>query len=106
MDVFFIFCFFIFVVVICLGELQKLRRKIAGILKFSFKQADLDSKGIITSVEFGNLLKQLGVNVSIKGIELLYHEILSLHKKKNQNMSFYEFKQAFMVNDPSIYRKK
>lgn len=44
------------------------------------------------------MLDRLGIKVSHKGAELLFRAILSQHNKRF--LGFYEFKMAFMVNDP------
>ncbi|ETO12004.1 hypothetical protein RFI_25372 [Reticulomyxa filosa] len=82
-------------------ELIAIRKKINIILKAAFKQADVNNSNDLDIEEFGTLLSNLGIRVSGKGAMLLFAEILDRHNKTY--LGFYEFKQAFAVNDPSFY---
>ena len=86
------------------GELLKLSKKIVGILKYAFRAADQSRSNDLDLKEFEYLLDRLGIRVSHKGAELLFRAMLAQHSKRF--LGFYEFKMAFMVNDPLQHIEK
>ena len=84
------------------SEVKKLRKKINGILKFAFKSAGKNESNDLSIREFSNLLEMLGIQVSNKGCELFFRDILRNYLIGGHYLHYYQFKQAFFMSDAII----